>query len=172
MFCAFAGAVFDWRTGHIPHKFTLAVLLLSPLLHLGFGIVRLKLPPAQVFPEAGYCLLGAVLCSLVPLFLHRQNAIGGGDVALFAALGALLHPTLGVEAEMYSFFAAAVVAPAKLAYDGKLFQTMRNAGTLFLNSMTPKAKHRAIDATTMTWFRLGPCIFIGTVLTAFLRWRE
>jgi prepilin peptidase CpaA len=106
------------------------------------------------------------------MMLYSKDAIGGGDVKLFAALGALCRPMIGVEAEMYGFFAAALIAPARLAYDGKLFRTLKNAALLMVNPFLPKDKKHAIEQEMMTWFRMGPAIFVGMVITAFLHWRQ
>jgi prepilin peptidase CpaA len=118
-----------------------------------------------------YSVVGAVVCGLVPLFLYRLSAIGGGDVKLLAALGALCMPMLGLEAELYGFVAAALIAPARLAFEGKLFTTLGNAGRLALNPLLPKAKRKEIDPQKMTWFRMGPAIFVGTALAVFANWR-
>jgi prepilin peptidase CpaA len=164
-------AIVDWRTGHIPHQLTFGALVLAAFGHFGVASAVEHMPLAEAAAEFGYSIAGAVLCALVPLFLYRQNAIGGGDVGLFAALGAVLHPMLGVEVQMYSFFAAAVLAPAKLAYEGKLLSTLRNAGTLAFNAVVPETKRRVVNASAMSWFRLGPCVVVGALLAAALRWQ-
>jgi prepilin peptidase CpaA len=50
--------------------------------------------------------------------------MGGGDLKLFAAIGALLQPLLGIEAEAYALFTAAIIALANLAYRGSLFRVL------------------------------------------------
>ena len=72
---------------------------------------------AAAVPAAGFSLLGAAVCAAVPLALWRAQAIGGGDVKLFAALGALLQTLVGVEAQFYACLAACVLAFGRLAYD-------------------------------------------------------
>jgi prepilin peptidase CpaA len=99
---------------------------------------------------------------------------------LLAAIGALLPPNrgpnglqfYGLEAEMYSFFAAGLIAPAFLAYEGKLFRTIKNTALLALNPLLPSKRRRQIEPTLLTWFRFGPAIFVGTALTAYLNWRR
>lgn len=122
--------------------------------------------------EGGSSLLGAIACSVVPAVLYRQDAIGGGDVKLLAGIGALLQPRLGLEAEMYSFFAAGLIAPAFLAYEGKLFRTIKNTFLLAVNPLLPKKKRRPVEPALLTWFRFGPAILIGTGVTAYLHWRH
>src|SRR5450432_4164605 len=88
----------DWRTGIIPDKLTLPALLGAPLAYLGRGIATHAGIDAAV-TEAGWSLGGALVCAAIPLLLYRQSAIGFGDVKLFAALGALLEPMIGLEAQ-------------------------------------------------------------------------
>ena len=154
-------AVSDLKTGEIPNWLTLGALFVAPVAHLAFALAKHATVHAALI-EGGSSLLGAVACSVVPAILYRQDAIGGGDVKLLAAVGALLQPYLGLEAEMYSFFAAGLIAPAFLAYEGKLFRTLKNTALLALNPLLPKRKRRQVEPALLTWFRFGPAIFIGT----------
>ena len=162
-------AVSDWKTGQIPNWLTLPVIVLAPIVHAamaaGAGMSR-----EEVGWAGASSVVGAMLTGLVPLILYRQNAIGGGDLKLLAALGALCQPSLGLELEMYGFATAIVVAPARLAYDGKLLRTLRNTLDLMLNSIRPEKQRKAIEPEAMTWFRLGPCIFIGVCVTTAFHW--
>lgn len=166
---ALIGAVLDWRKGEIPNWLTLPVILAAPVLHIvRFRFAKETMEAATY--EGAFSVGGAALSAIVPLLLFRQSAIGGGDVKLFIALGAVLQPVLGVEAQMYSFFAGAILAPARLAYEGKLIATIKNSMTILTNFFLPKSKQRAVDAAALSWFRLGPAIFLGVVLTAYLHW--
>jgi hypothetical protein len=78
---------------------------------------------------------------------------------------------VGIEAEMYCLTAAALLAPAHLAYEGKLFITLKNALWLVVNPFLPAEKKRLVEQETMSWLRLGPAIFLGMVLTTALYWR-
>jgi prepilin peptidase CpaA len=163
------GALLDWRQGQIPNWLTLPALAVAPLVHVArFSLAKATLE-ASLY-EGAYSIGGAVLSAVVPLLLFRQSAIGGGDVKLLIALGALLQPVLGVEAQMYGFFAGAILAPARLAYEGKLLATIKNAFEIGANFFLPKARQRTINATTLSWFRLGPAIFLGVALTVYLHW--
>jgi prepilin peptidase CpaA len=163
-------AASDLRTGEIPNWLTLGVLLVAPVAHIAFALAT-HMSGHDALVEAGMSLLGALACSIVPAVLYRQDAIGGGDVKLLAGMGAVLQPRLGLEAEMYSFFAAGLIAPAFLAYEGKLFRTLKNTVLLALNPLLPKSKRRPIEPTLLTWFRFGPAIFVGMAVTAYLHWR-
>ncbi len=78
LLCGFA-AWRDFRTGHIPNWLSV------PCLAIGLGIG---------FAASGYrglitACVGALVTALVPMLLFRMRAMGGGDVKLFAALGAV-----------------------------------------------------------------------------------
>jgi prepilin peptidase CpaA len=163
-------AISDWRTGAIPDRLTLPVLLGAPVAYLVRALGN-HVSMDEAVTEAGWSLGGAIACAIIPLILYRQSAIGFGDVKLFAALGALLQPAIGFEAETYGFVAAALLAPARLAYEGKLLKTLKNTLALVVNPFMPKEKRHTIDQEMMSWFRLGPAIFVGTTLAALLHWR-
>src|SRR5512140_1711122 len=117
-------AWFDWRTGEIPNWLTLSPLAIAPVGHGITGLVK------EGWGAAGlgvvFSLVGVVTCGLIPLLLYRSGAIGGGDVKLLGALGAVLRPFVGIETEMYAFIVAALYAPVRLAYEGKLLRTLGN----------------------------------------------
>jgi len=159
----------DWRTGHIPNWLTLGALAAAPLLHAGSLIAAGKSHDALA--AVGFSVLGAAACILVPLLLFRLEAIGGGDVKLLAALGALCMPMIGVELELYAFLAAAVFAPGRLAYEGKLGKVLGNTLMLVKNPFLPKERRRRIEPEMLTPLRFGPAIFAGTCGVAFLHWR-
>ncbi|MBL8715395.1 MAG: prepilin peptidase [Myxococcales bacterium] len=173
------GAFYDYRTGRdpetgegkegeIPNWLTLGSLALAPFAHFALG---LKLGGARAgFEAAGVSVVGAFLCALVPFLLWRVGAGGGGDLKLFAAIGAICRPMVGIEAQFYAFLAAALIAPARLAWEGKLFKVLGNSMWLAINPFLPKAKRRAIEPAALTWFRLGPAIAAGTAVAAFLHW--
>jgi len=162
-------AWFDWRKGEIPNWVTLGPLGMGLLGHLVLGLVSAGVHGA-LWSVLG-ALLGAIACGLVPALLWYKGAIGGGDLKLLMAIGALLGPMLGIEAELYGFIAAALYAPARLAYEGKLLRTLGNTFSLAFNPVLPKAKRREIAPEMMTWLRFGPPMFVGMCVTALLNWR-
>lgn len=163
-------AWFDWRTGEMPNAITLLPLGAAPIAHGIAAGMHAGIDPA--IQAAGYSVLGAAVCALVPATLYRAKAIGGGDVKLFAALGALLGTLNGVEAEFYACLAAAIIALGQLAYQGKLFRVLANTFALAANPLLPKDKRREVPPEQLTWARFGPAIFLGTAATAVLHWRQ
>jgi prepilin peptidase CpaA len=166
--CVLAAVSDLWR-GTIPNALTYPLLVVSPLLHGGLAWANGQSLTAAL-GAAGLSLAGLALCSAVPLVMWWKGAIGGGDVKLFAAIGALLGPNVGFEAQLYVFVLAALIAPAKLAYDGALWRSLRNIGSLLLNVVRKKQHRTAIEPVLVSWFRLGPCFALGCAVELALHW--
>lgn len=156
---AIVAAFTDARTGRIPNWLTLPLLGVGPLVAAFHGGLSALL----------FSVLGALVCGLVPLLLFARNAMGGGDVKLFAALGGLLGWDLGLEVQFFSFCAVAFVLLARMAWDGRLFATLKNVviagGHLFL----PARFHRPLEPQLMTQVRMGVSILLGTLASVAMR---
>lgn len=159
----------DWRTDHIPNWMTLVPLAAAPVAHFAWTLASRSMSEAA--QAAGFSVLGAFACALVPLVLYRAGAIGGGDVKLLAALGAICRTKVGVEAEFYAFMAAALIAPARLAWEGKLLRVLGNTVSIVINPFLPEKRKRALSPEMLTSIRFGPAIFAGTAIAALLHWR-
>lgn len=160
---AAAAAWFDWRTGHIPNRLTMFGLASAILGHFVHGTMI-----GGLGAGVEQCLLsigGALIVAIVPLFMHWKGAMGGGDVKLLAALGAALHPLAGLEAETYAFVVAMLLAPAKLAWEGKLLRTFASTLMLVTNPLRKSGSRVKVPEEMKTWFRLGPAILLGTAST-------
>ncbi|HTE51111.1 MAG TPA: A24 family peptidase [Kofleriaceae bacterium] len=152
-------AVTDFRRGEIPNWLTLPPLVVAPVVHAITG-----------GPWAGLSSVGAaVLCGLVPYWLFRRGAAGGGDVKLFAAIGAIAGLSLGVEAQLATFMAAAVISLGRLAWRGRLLRTIANALFLAINPILPRRFRREIAPELMTAVRLGAFALAGTLLAVAMR---
>jgi prepilin peptidase CpaA len=160
-------AIVDYRTGLIPNWLTLGGIVAGVVGHLVHGWAMQGVRTGLV--EAAFAIVGALFCSLAPAVLYVKGGMGGGDLKLYAAIGALCQPMLGIEAQMYSLVIAAIVAPARLAYEGKLFRVLGRSFTLLLNPLRPAEKRRELPVEALTWFRLGPAIFGGTLVTLVIR---
>lgn len=159
----------DLRTGHIPNWVTLGPLFIAPIAHAGTQIFAATLSAAAEIALTS--VVGALVCAIVPLVLYRAGAIGGGDVKLLAALGAICRPLVGIEIQFYSFLAAALIACAHLAYEGKLMRVLGNTLTIALNPFLPKERRRKLTPEMMTSVRFGPAIFLGALAATILNWR-
>ncbi len=154
----------DWRTGLIPNWLTAGAAVSGLVGHFiaGTWLGGWRLGAT----EASLAFAGLAFCSLAPGLMYWKGAMGGGDLKLLAALGALCQPLLGIEAQMYCFVAAAVIAPAQLAYRGGLSRVLGNSLALVVNPLRPAAKRRDVPPELMSWFRLGPAIFLGMAFVA------
>jgi prepilin peptidase CpaA len=156
---AVAAAITDWRTGRIPNWLTLPPLMAAPAAHFLFsGVAGL----AQ-------SVLAIIVCGLAPYLLFRKNAIGGGDVKLLAALGAVAGIDVGLEGQLFGFAVAAIYAVARLAWERKLGALLRNSAYLLFNTFVPRRRRRAIEPSTLTSVRLGGAILVGTCLAIAVR---
>jgi prepilin peptidase CpaA len=144
-------AVTDARTGLIPNWLTLPTLLGALLVH-GFSG-----GPGAL----GWAALSGLSCALVPLFLFRARAIGGGDVKLFAVLGALVGAPSGLEVQLTSYGIAIAYAFCCLIIRGQLRATLGRA--LWLLS-SPLRRTSLSAADGMLYVRLGVPIFAASAL--------
>jgi prepilin peptidase CpaA len=167
-----AGAAWtDWRTGNIPNGLTFGAMVAAPFVHVLVTLFQhgTKL---EALTAGGYSILGAVTCAILPLVFYRMNAIGGGDVKLFVALGAVLRPMMGGEAEIWGFLATGLIAPFLLAYHGKLFKTVKNAAFLLVNPVLAKERRQEVSPQDLSWFRMGPAILLGAIYVAVEHWSD
>jgi len=155
-------AVYDLRTGHIPNWLTFGSLLAAVLAQAVVG--ALDGGGAGLGTGVADAVLGVIVCAAVPAIVFFRGGMGGGDVKLFAALGALFAARDGLLAESYSFVIALLLAPVSLAYQGKLFRTIANTAALATNAFRRPEASRVAPPEILTWFRLAPAIFLGTVV--------
>jgi len=145
----------DARTGRIPNVLTLPLLPVGLIL----GAVQTGLV------GFGAAVLGCLLCFAVPyglLHFSQGTAIGGGDVKLFAGLGALLGPHAGLEVQLSSLILLAVFALLALAWRGQVWALLRRTGWLALNTVLPKARRRPVEPQLLMTMRMGPAICVAT----------
>ena len=163
--CALAitavAAVMDFRTGHIPNWLTLPPLAIAPL---GYGLIH-------GFEGFLLAIVGVGACGLVPYLLFRKDAMAGGDVKLFAAIGAMTGVFIGIEAQLLSIIVAAVYALGRLAWSGKLVRTVGNSFYVMANPVLPTKWKRNITPELLHKIRLGVPIFVGTALALLDRHR-
>jgi prepilin peptidase CpaA len=152
-------AITDYRTGRIPNRLTFSAML------LGFAGHSL-----QGLASGVESLLGTAVCTAVPGMVYkvsRGQGIGGGDIKLFAALGALLGPSCGHEVEFSSFLLVGVFALFRLAFLGQLTTTLLNALRLFGAVLIPRLRNAPSSQVRFMEMRMGPAILaaVATVLS-------
>ncbi len=155
-------AVTDVRNGTIPNWLTLPPLVFAPIAHGMVDGVRGVLSS----------VLGILVCALVPLLVFYRGGMAGGDVKLFAALGAVAGLYLGLEAQFLSLVAASIYAIGHLAWSGRLVHSLGNSVFIGLNPVLPRRWRKTIAPELMHRIRLGAAILLGTSIAVFEKHRE
>ncbi|GAB5547362.1 MAG: A24 family peptidase [Sandaracinaceae bacterium] len=159
---AAVAAFTDVRSGLIPNWLTLPAIVLAPIVH-GFldgmgGLLG--------------SLIGLLACALVPLLIFYRGGMAGGDVKLFAALGAVGGYALGLEAQFLSLVVASIYAVGQLTWNGRLATSLGNSVFIGLNPVLPRKWRRTPPPELMHRIRLGAAIAFGTLIAVFGRHRE
>jgi prepilin peptidase CpaA len=165
---AVVGAAIDARTGHVPNWLTGGALAAAPAMSFALEGSAHGMHAGLV--AAGLSLLGAAICGLGPFVAFVKGGLGGGDVKLLAALGAILGPRIGLDAEFYGFVIGALYVPAKLAWQGRLFSTAAGTLNMFLNPLRPKDGRAPMPDALKMKIRLGPAICVGTLAAIAAAW--
>jgi prepilin peptidase CpaA len=152
-------AVTDARTGRIPNWLTLPLGGVGLALHTAVGGLG----------GALLSLSGLALAGALPWLLYRSTsgkAIGGGDVKLFAGLGALMGPFLGLELELSAFIVLGIFLLVRLSFSGGLFRVLKNTVFVALGPVLPSRWRKAIEPTSLTEVRMGPAIAVAALSVA------
>ncbi|MGA3210318.1 MAG: A24 family peptidase [Terriglobales bacterium] len=112
---ALSVAVADLKWRRIPRAFTVPALVAGLLFHVVYG----------GFVSA---LEAAALGFVIGIILFKVGAIGGGDVKLMSALGAMLGVGGWMFAMEVSVFAAALIGLGQAIRARRLRQTLSNVG--------------------------------------------
>lgn len=117
-------AIFDWRWGVIPNRLTLPAMLAGLLLAAAMG---LSLRGGVGLAEGLLAALTGLLAGLIPMaVIFYAGGIGGGDVKIMAAFGALSASWQCVlSAAVYSFLVAAAIAVVLMVRHGIVIQTLQ-----------------------------------------------
>jgi len=152
----------DVRKGEIPNWLTLPPLVVAPIAYGMVDGVRGVLAS----------VVGLLVCSLVPLLVFYRGGMAGGDVKLFAAVGAVAGIYLGLEAQFLSLICASIYAVGQLAWNGRLVSSLGNSMFLGLNPVLPRKWRRTISPALMHRIRLGAAILLGAIIAIAGHHRE
>ncbi|HTM44299.1 MAG TPA: prepilin peptidase [Polyangiaceae bacterium] len=150
----------DARTKKIPNWLTAAALGVIVPIQLLNGWSNLAGATA-----------GLAISALVPLcmyFASQGKALGGGDVKLFAVLGAALGAFQGLELQLLSYVVLLSFALCQLSYRGKLFRTLIGSVKLLLRPLR-RGEKQPVEPELLTSMPLGPAILIACLLLAAYR---
>jgi prepilin peptidase CpaA len=153
-------AIIDWRTGKIPNWLTLPALALAPLVHFA----------ALGGPGLAFSVFGLLGCGLLPYFLFRMDAMGGGDVKLLAALGAWNGLALGGEILLVALLLATAQAVVTLVRRKRFLFVARQSWQVLANVFLPASRRRSVPHESMTAVPLGPAICAASILVIVGAW--
>lgn len=172
----------DFRTGTIPNELTYPAIVLGVALQAlaGYGHIQgIGFGGGNALWGVAQSLLGAALSALPYWVFFRmkltrgdgsEQRVGyGGDVKVFAALGALLGYYHGLEATFFSTCVAGLLGMARLAWNGRLLSALVNSFFLPLNPVLPRRWRREVRPELLNTIRMGAPIFLGTAASAALR---
>ncbi len=150
-------AVTDARTGRIPDAVTVPAALAGLALRACEGSGHV--------PDG---VAGFIMVATPPWLLYRTTkgrGIGGGDVKLFAALGAIVGVARGLEMEVSAVLLLGVFALVRLAFVGRLWQVTKSAARLAANPFLPARLRIEVTPEALTEMRMGPAIAVAVVTT-------
>jgi prepilin peptidase CpaA len=162
------GALTDLFTRKIPNILTFGGLALGILFHGAIGYVEGGAYAAA--RGALFSFLGALLCALPPFIAFVKRQMGGGDVKLFGAIGAMVGPSLAFDAQFATFLFMMVVIYPFIGIRTGSFQRK-------FHEIRAKLRGEAIEAVATAkppHVILGPAILLGLCVAmlkrGFLPW--
>ena len=160
-------AACDVRNGRIPNVVTLGGLVCALAVHVADGVAMGGL--RMGLRAGGMCGASALACAILPFSSWRRGELGGGDVKLFATLGALVGLSMGVQVEgMVYALVLAVLFPYRLVRYGALRVIVHN-GREALRRVREKLRQGKRRAARYQPLPKHPPVILGpTIAAAFL----
>lgn len=155
-------AVGDIRWRKVPRLLTTAAVAAGLIFHLVHGGLGWEFASA---------LIATLIAFGVGLSFFQLGAIGGGDVKLITALGALLGLDRWIVAMEVAVLAAALIGIVQAVRRGTLGQMLRNIGSLlkWLAGRGGMTAHPTINVRNTTMLRapFGVAAALGTLFAVF-----
>jgi prepilin peptidase CpaA len=128
---------------------------------VGLGIVLAGLTPGE--PSIGNSIFGLAI-GFIPLFIiFVIGGLGGGDVKLMAAIGAVKGYPFILYAMFYSGLVGGLLAIITMIWGGVFFKSMRNILRTILTSIIPGFKTVPLDPKDSHPIHFGFAICMGTL---------
>lgn len=165
IFVVVVSVVSDIATRHIPNTITFGGILVAMAIHGAAGFAGAG--AVGLFKGIGLALLGAFACGLIPFFSWKKGEMGAGDVKLFAAIGALLGPSIGFDVEARALaFSFLVLFPIRLVRHRALGVALKNMAIGLANCFRAKeARAPYLKGPKLPPVILGPAIGVAFALT-------
>ena len=156
--------IFDIRYRRIPNWLVLPAIPAGFLLN---ALVSLRFENS-VWPGLGQAALGLGVAALVYMPLYALRGMGGGDVKLAAALGALVGPKLWWAILVLSAVVGLVLALLLMAIHKRFRKTLANTAYIVWDMIHLRAPHRRneeLDLDSPRSYKLphGAVIALGTL---------
>lgn len=145
---------FDLKERRIPNWITVPGLAAGLALHTWLGGTG-----GLVNALAGAAFGAAVMA--IPFSL---SWVGGGDLKLLAAIGALMGATFTMTALLFGLAAGGLMALGWLAFTGNLARSLRYLFLVWLPM--PRVKPAALSSP----IPFGPALALGVLVAMFWRW--
>jgi len=156
-------AIWDVVSRRMPNTLTLGGIALGIALRAAVGYTEAGLGGAT--RGVAWAFAGVALCAILPIISYARGEIGGGDVKLFAAIGALCGPGLGYNTQAWTYGVLIVlVYPMRLVRYGAVRSTLDNVRAAVGNMVRPKEARVPVTAVKLPPLALGPSIFAGMCL--------
>jgi prepilin peptidase CpaA len=154
-------AISDTVTRKIPNTLTLGGIVLGLAIHTAVARVE----GGTAVGGLGRGLMGVAVCGILPVICFARGEMGGGDVKLFAAIGALCGPILGFEVQASTYLIViALVLPFRLLRHRALGTSLRNGWTALRNAFRDRDRRLAYGVVKLPPVILAPSILLGMCL--------
>jgi prepilin peptidase CpaA len=165
IFVVVAAVVSDITTRRMPNIITFGGIFVALAIHGAAGFAAAGF--LGFLKGAGFALLGAFACGLIPFFAWKKGEMGGGDVKLFAAVGALMGPAIGFDVEARALaFSFLVLFPYRLIRHRAVGVALKNMGIGLANVFRKKdAQVEYLKGPKLPPVILGPAIGVAFALT-------
>lgn len=162
-------ACFDVATRRIPNRLTYPAILLG----LGLNALLPAILPAVAVVWLGATgprdgLLGFGLCAAIGIVSYLARGLGGGDVKLLGAVGALLGFAAVVPVLFNTLIVAAVVGVANWALQGTLVTRLQVVASNLLVLVVTKRGLGDVYPFARSEAPFGFSLLIGLVLAQFV----
>jgi prepilin peptidase CpaA len=153
-------AIWDLASRTIPNVLTLGGVALGIALRAAVGYTESGVHGALV--GVAWAFAGIGLCGILPLLSYVRGEIGGADLKLFAAIGALCGPVLGFNTQAWTYGVILVaVFPFRVIRHGVFRSTMKQVSTDIANLFRPREKRATVTPIKLPPVPMGPSIFAG-----------
>ena len=160
---AFVGACwfFDLRSRRVPNwlsfSATVMALALNVSIHGAMGLI--------------HCVFGLTMALVVLLGPFVLGGLGGGDVKMMGAIGALLGPALTIQALAIGFVIGGLITLVHLAYLGKTAEVAGRTARMVASAITQRSLHPLrvdLDAPDAIALPYTLPLGIGSILAVIL----